>query len=63
MQPDHATNQPWGLPAFLLCAETRPLADQVLHTAATVGGASPVTSILLADALYCLQTYGQHRRS
>jgi len=55
-QPDHATNQPWGLAAFLRSPETRPLADQMLHAAATVGR-SGVTSILLADALYCLRLW------
>jgi hypothetical protein len=55
-QPDHATNQPWGLAAFVRNPETRPLADQMLHAAATVGR-SGVTSILLADALYCLRLW------
>lgn len=55
-QPDHATNQPWGLAAFVRDPETRPLADQMLHSAATVGR-SGVTSILLADALYCLRLW------
>jgi hypothetical protein len=59
-QPDHATNQPWGLPAFIANPATHPLADQLLHTATTLAGAggsaaSGVTSILLGDALYCLR--------
>jgi hypothetical protein len=64
LQPDHATNDPWGLPGFLLCAETLPLADQVLHAATALqgavgrGGVSGVTSLLLADALYCLEVGG-----
>ena len=61
-QPDHATNQPWGLPAFIENSSTHPLADQLLHSASALPGAaggavaaSGVTSILLADALYCLR--------
>jgi hypothetical protein len=56
-QPDHATNQPWGLAAFIRNASTRPLADGMLHAAATMGRGSGVTSILLADALYCLRLW------
>jgi hypothetical protein len=57
-QPDHATNQPWALFAFIWNPQTRPLADQLLHTATTVTG-SGLTSILLADALYCLRLFNQ----
>jgi len=59
-QPDHATNQPWGLIAFVGDPATRPIADGMLHAASALAGAtggearSAVTSILLADALYCL---------
>jgi len=55
-QPDHATDQPWALAAFARSASTRPMADQMLHAAATMArpGGSAITSILLADALYCL---------
>jgi len=56
-QPDHATNQPWGLAAFIPDPATRPRADQMLHAAATIGRGSGVTSILLADALYCLRLW------
>jgi hypothetical protein len=60
LQPDHATNQPWGLHAFVWNPATRGVADQLLHAAGTVGGdraggSSALTSILLADALYCLR--------
>lgn len=63
-QPDHATNQPWGLFAFIWNPATRPLADQVLHAATALGGAtgsthSGIASILLADALYCLTLFGK----
>lgn len=56
-QPDHATNQPWGLFAFIWVAEARPLADQLLHTLHTQHphGISGIAAILLADALWCLQ--------
>ena len=61
-QPDHATNQPWGLFAFIRHPETRPLADQLLHSLAVQqpGRADGVSSILLADALYCLRLTGLH---
>jgi hypothetical protein len=54
-QPDHATNQPWALFAFLISPHTLPQADQILHAAMTLAEGSAVTSILLADALYCLR--------
>lgn len=58
-QPDHATNQPWALFAFLWHPDTVPLADALLHAATAHGsGATPsaLTLMLLADALYCLRT-------
>jgi hypothetical protein len=60
-QPDHATAQPWGLFAFVWNRDTRPLADELLHAAQAQhahGAAAGVPSILLADALYCLQLFG-----
>jgi hypothetical protein len=56
-QPDHATNQPWALAAFARSPATRSVADGMLHSAATIGRTSGVTSILLADALYCLRLW------
>jgi hypothetical protein len=55
-QPDHATAQPWALLAFIWRRESRPLADQVLHAQQTHQPDRPagVTSMLLADCLYCL---------
>jgi len=70
-QPDHATNQPWGMAAFLAHTDStvRGMGEGMLHTARALDGtvgsthtadsanAKPVwglTSILLADALYCL---------
>jgi hypothetical protein len=62
-QPDHATNQPWGLTAFLLVPDGWPIADSMLHAASThaavEGNASRgLTLMLLADALYCLRQQG-----
>ncbi len=55
-QPDHATNDPWGLFAFLWNPQSRPVADGMLHAVSTMGGSfSPVTLMLLADALYCVR--------
>jgi hypothetical protein len=57
-QPDHATEQPWALFAFLWNPESRPLADQILHACAA-GESSGVSLLLLADALYCLRLFEQ----
>jgi len=60
-QPDHATAQPWGLFAFAWNRDTRPLADELLHAVQarqTPAPAAGVPSILLADALYCLELFG-----
>ena len=58
-QPDHATNHPWGLPAFLIDPSTHVMADGLLHAATAQesaaregGGVSGVSLILIADALY-----------
>lgn len=58
-QPDHATSQPWGVFAFAWNADTRPLADQLLHATEARPDRTPdgVSSILLADALYCLKLF------
>jgi hypothetical protein len=58
-QPDHATNQPWALFAFIWNPRTRPLAEQILHTALIQNSNSPsgITLMLLADALYCLELF------
>jgi hypothetical protein len=56
-QPDHATNQPWALSAFLIDGQTHIMADGLLH-AATVqhpGRLDAITLILLADTLYSLR--------
>jgi hypothetical protein len=58
-QPDHATNQPWTLFAFIWNPRTRPLAEQILHTASiqNSGSQSGISLMLLADALYCLELF------
>ncbi|MBC8108985.1 MAG: hypothetical protein H7Z14_20535 [Anaerolineae bacterium] len=57
-QPDHATNQPWALFAFIWNESTRPLAEQILHTSATQdANTNHLTLMLLADALYCLRLF------
>lgn len=58
-QPDHATNDPWALFAFIWNPATHTLADQLLHTATVQQGQLPagVSLMLLADALYCLQLF------
>jgi len=60
-QPDHASAQPWGILAFIWRGETRPLADQMLHALKVQQPGLPdgVSSILLADALYCLRLLGR----
>jgi hypothetical protein len=64
-QPDHATHQPWGLFAFLWNPDTRSMGEGMLQAAAQSpglhaepSGASDVTLMLLADALYCLRLFG-----
>ena len=67
-QSDHATHEPWGLFAFAWNADTRPMAEQLLHAASVqnaaardgppAGSVGGVSSILLADTLYCLQLFG-----
>lgn len=61
-QPDHASNQPWALFAFIWNESTRPLAEQLLHAAtaqqsAQMSGANHISLMLLADALYCLRLF------
>jgi hypothetical protein len=55
IQPDHATNRPWGLNAFLLSQETLPLVDWILHstTVHLTTTTDELTLLLLADCLYC----------
>ncbi len=58
-QPDHATAQPWALFAFIWNAQTRPLAEQILHASEVQHPEAQdgVTFMLLADALYCLRLF------
>jgi len=55
-QPDHATTEPWGLLAFIWRRQAHELADAMLHALAVQHprGIDGVTSMLLADCLYCL---------
>jgi len=56
-QPDHATTQPWGLLAFVWRREARNLADGMLHALKLQQPSGPdaISSMLLADCLYCLR--------
>jgi len=57
-QPDHATEHPYALFAFIWNESTRPLADQLLHAVSLRGGnLDAVSLILLEDALYCLELF------
>jgi hypothetical protein len=58
-QPDHPTKKPWALFAFVWNAQTRSLADQVLHAATTQNpnGLAGLPLVLLTDALYCSQLF------
>lgn len=58
-QPDHATEQPWGVFPFIWSPSARPLADQLLHAVSISqpGGAQGVPLMLLGDALYCLRLF------
>lgn len=59
-QADHATGEPWALFAFVWNPDTRPTADGLLSAAGMLpdGARAGLASILLADALYCLQLFG-----
>jgi len=58
IQPDHATNRPWGITAFLLAENTLPLVDWVLHSATVhlTTTDDEMTLLLLKDCLYCFST-------
>lgn len=60
-QPDHATQQPWGLPAFLCDSATVIMADQLLHSARMrlEAEGDAVTLILLADTLYSCRRHSE----
>jgi hypothetical protein len=61
-QPDHVTNQPWGLAAFAASDQTAVMADQQFHDAAGSapgsGGVGLVAALLLADAADALARIG-----
>ena len=57
-QPDHATNQPLGLFAFIWNPQTHAIADTLLHAAESqAGNSSGLTAILLGDVAECLQLF------
>ena len=62
-EPDHATGDPWGLPAFVRVPAASPLADVLLHavSAHRPGGPSGVGLLLLADTLYGLRSRPEDR--
>ncbi len=55
-QPDHATNQPWAIHAFIADPEFTPTADLMLLAAGVQqpDGLGAISRILLADAAVCL---------
>ena len=56
-ETDHATGQPWGLPAFVRVAGAEPLVGAALHAveAHQPAGPSGLALFLLADTLYGLR--------
>lgn len=56
IQPDHATNEPWAIHAFVLHPQGETSAGALLHAAMVQGGGSltPVASLIVRDALHCL---------
>ena len=56
-QADHATNQPFGVFAFIWNERTRSVADGMLHAAQTVHRGDGVRGILLGDALVSLRLF------
>jgi hypothetical protein len=56
-QPDHATQQPWAIFAFLSTEETSIQAEEILHTAImrSTKRMDAISLVLLADALWCVQ--------
>ena len=58
VQPDHATEHPWGLFGFIWAGpRTHPMADHQLHAARLRSPLDAVSLILLSDALYCLRLF------
>jgi hypothetical protein len=56
VQPDHATQQPWGVFAFLIDPNTAIAAEEILHQAVMGNaGTEAISLILLADALWCIR--------
>ena len=54
-EPNHASDAPWGLFAFVWNRETRTVADGLLSAAQT--SSNDLSLMLLADALYCVRLF------
>jgi hypothetical protein len=59
-QPDHATQQPWAVFAFLSNPDTRIQGEQILDAAIMRNSSNldAISLILLADALWCMRARG-----
>ncbi len=57
IQPDHATNEPWAIHAFLRHPQGETSAGSLLHAAMVQGGGelTPVAGLILRDAIHCLK--------
>lgn len=60
VQPDHASNQPWAMHAFVLEPDAIPLADMMLHAAGIQHPRSmdAVSLILLSESLEAIERLG-----
>jgi hypothetical protein len=58
IQPDHATNEPWAIHAFILHPEGNLTAETLLHAAMVQGSGhlTPVARSVVRDALRALRT-------
>lgn len=58
IQPDHATNEPWAIHAFILHPEGNPTAETLLHAAMVNGSGTltPISRWVIRDALRALRT-------
>lgn len=58
IQPDHATNEPWAIHAFILHPDGNLTAETLLHAAMVQGSGTltPVARFVIRDALRALRT-------
>lgn len=54
-QPDHATNEPWAIHAFLLQPHGEIVAGTMLHAAQALSTLTPAAVLLLDDAIAALE--------